>query len=190
MKVRKFLFAGALIAASLFSVNSVMAESTPTDQVTVNLKFMPIQSIVVSGTKEVDLVYAFKEDYSVGKSQTVNDHLEIFSTGGFLVTVKAESDFISTSTEAVAIPASDVKVTATPGTGNNNDYGTGGLPEVVLSKTEPQNFIASGTGGSALKFNVKYDNFGGAGNAYINKYIHDDDETVYTATVTYTIATN
>lgn len=191
MKVRKFLFAGALIAASLFSVNSVMAESTPgnTDQVTVNLKFQPVQSIVVkSDTKVVNLVYANKTDYSNGKSATVNDHLEIFSTGGFVVTVKADNDFTSTSTGAVAIPAEHVKVKATKGSGNNNDYGEGGLAEVTLS-TSPQNFIASETGGTGLKFNVIYDNYGGAGNAYIDKYIHNDAETVYTATVTYTIAT-
>lgn len=190
MKVRKFLFAGALIVASLFSVNSVMAQ-TNNDKVTVNLKFQPVQSIVVTGTKEVNLVYANKADYSNGKSETVNDHLEIFSTGGFVVTVKALTDFTSTSDGAVAILASDVKVTATKGTGNNNNYGEGGLPEVTLSSTAPQNLIASATGGSALKFNVKYDNYGGAGNAYIDKYIHPDaPETVYAATVTYTIATN
>jgi hypothetical protein len=189
MKVRKFLFAGALIVASLFSVNSVMAQTT-SDNVTVNLKFQPVQSIVVTGTKEVDLVYANKTDYSNGKSATVNDHLEIFSTGGFVVTVKADNDFTSTSTGAVAIPAEHVKVKATKGSGNNNDYGEGGLPEVTLS-TSPQNFIASETGGTGLKFNVIYDNYGGAGNAYIDKYIHPDvTETVYAATVTYTIATN
>ena len=193
MKVRKFLLAGALLVASLFSVNSVMADGETSDQVTVNLKFRPVQSIVVAtGTKEVNIIYANNDDYTgtTGMSKTVNDHLEIFSTGGFLVTVKAESDFISSSTGAVAIPASDVKVTATTGTDNGNNYGTGGLPEVVLSNTVAKNFIASGTGGSALKFNVKYDNYGGADGKYINKYIHDDAETVYTATVTYTIATN
>lgn len=198
MKVRKFLFAGALIAASLFSVNSVMAEDVVTStrsesaSVTVNLKFSPVQSIVVTTSpKEVNIIYDDKNDYiGTGLSETVDNHLEIFSTGGFLVTVKAESDFTSESTGAVAIPASDVKVTATPGKDNGNNYGTGGLPEVVLSNTVAKNFIASGTGGSALKFNVKYDNYGGADGKYINKYIHNDAETVYTATVTYTIATN
>jgi hypothetical protein len=190
MKVRKFLFAGALIVASLFSVNSVMAQTT--GDVTVNLKFQPIQSIVVtSGAEGVNLVYANKTDYSEGKFKIVNDHLEIFSTGGFLVTVKAESDFTNNSTGAVAIPASDVKVTATTGTDNDNNYGTGGLPEVVLSNTEEKNFIASDTGGTGLKFNVKYDNYGGHGNAYINKYIFEDGaESVYSTKVTYTIAAN
>lgn len=191
MKVRKFLFVGALIAASLFSVNSVMAETpTTTDKVTVNLKFLPVQSIVVTSPKVVNIIYDEKNDYITenGLSATVDDHLEIFSTGGFVVTVKAESDFISNSTGSVDILASDVKVTATRGSGNTNEYGEG-LPEVTLS-TSAQNFIASGTGGTGLKFNVKYDNYGGANGAYINKYIHDDTETVYTATVTYTIATN
>ena len=189
MKVRKFLLAGALLVIALFSVNSVMAQTPPTDEVTVNLKFQPLQSIVVkSGTEVVDLVYATENDYFEGKSQTVSDHLEIFSTGGFVVTVKAETDFTSTSTGAVAIPASHVKVTATNATDNLNNYGTG-LPEVTLS-TSPQNFIASETGGTGLKFDVSYDNVGGAGNAYIDKYIHPDaTATVYAATVTYTIAT-
>lgn len=200
MKVRKFLFVGALIAASLFSVNSVMAEDvvTPTRSksasVTVNLKFQPIQSIVVkSGAEGVNLVYATEADYSKGKSVTVNDHLEIFSTGGFVVTVKADNNFTRTSTGGKeTIDASDVKVTATKANGNTNDDGKG-LPEVTLSSTEAKNFIASKTGGSALKFNVKYDNYGGAGNAYIDKYIHSDTDatgTVYAATVTYSIAAN
>ena len=189
MKTKKLVFVCSLILFGLGSVNSAIAQ---TDNVTLNLKFKPVQSIVVAtGTEVVDIIYDEASDYTAsGLSQTVNDHLTIFSTGGFLVTVKAESDFTSSSTGAVAIPASDVKVTATNGSDNLNDYGTGGLPEVTLSTTSAQNFIASGTGGTALKFNVKYDNTGGASGNYINKYIYDDTETVYAATVTYTIATN
>ena len=80
MKVRKFLFVGALIVASLFSVNSVMAQTnstTATDQVVVNLKFQPIMSITV-GVDNVDLTYETVDDYREGKTSGIlEDHIII-----------------------------------------------------------------------------------------------------------------
>lgn len=186
MKTKKILLAGALIAAFLFSVNSVMAQTT--DQVTVNLKFQPVQSIVVtSSQKTVDLVYQTEADYNAGVSSTQNDHLTIFSTGGFQVTVKADGNF--TRTGGGEIPVGDVKVNATNGTGNSRNYGDG-LPVVALATTDAP-FITSNGGGRDLKFNVTYDNTAGASDEYIDKYVHPDDpESVYTAEVTYTITTN
>jgi hypothetical protein len=50
--------------------------------------------------------------------------------------------------------------------------------------------ISATEGGTALKYNVTYDNTtAGGSNNYINKYVHPDSpESVLTATVTYTIA--
>lgn len=189
MKRKNLFFVSALILLGLANVNSAKAEGdvpTPqtSDQVTVNIRFRPIQSIVVNTTqKTVDLLYATKDNYANGVSVTMNDHLEVFSTGGFIVTANTGGDF--TRTDGGTIDADDVTVRAA-GTSTN----TGSFTDVVLS-IDPQTLITAAHGGRALKYNVTYDNTAGANDAYIDKYIKDDEtESVYTATVTYTIATN
>ena len=92
MRTRNFFSIAALVICGMVCVNSVKADGTPTnsDQVTVNIKFQPIQSIVVNPVSEtVDLVYAEKEDYNNGVYKTIADHLTVFSTGGFVVNVKS-----------------------------------------------------------------------------------------------------
>ncbi len=61
MRTKNILSIAALIICGLVCVNSVKAEVPPTqtsDQVTVNIKFKPVQSIVVNnGQKTVNLEY-------------------------------------------------------------------------------------------------------------------------------------
>jgi hypothetical protein len=133
----------------------------------------------------VDLVYEDKDDYANGVSAEMLDHLEVFSTGGFIVTANTDGDF--TRTAGGSIDADDVTVKADFGT----DTSIGSFTNVPLSTT-PTTLITATEGGTTLKYNVTYDNTAaGAGNNYINNYIHPDSpESVYTAKVTYTIATN
>jgi len=182
MRTKNILSIAALIICGLVCVNSVKAQ---TSDVTVNIKFQPIQSIVVnSAQKTVDLVYKDENDYANGVSAEMLNHLEVFSTGGFIVTANTDGDF--TRTADSSIPAANVKVKATNGTGTNN----GTFTEVALS-TAPTTLITATEGGRALKYNVTYDNTAGASDAYINKYKKADETvSVYTAKVTYTIATN
>ena len=183
MKRKNLFFVSALILFGLANVNSVKAES---DDATVNIKFKPIQSIVVNpGQKTVDLVYETNVDYANGVSAEMLDHLEVFSTGGFTVTANTGGDF--TRTAGGSISAADVILKATQGTSTT----IGSFTDVPLSTT-PTTLITATEGGTTLKYNVTYDNTAaGAGNNYINKYINPDSpESVYTATVTYTIATN
>jgi hypothetical protein len=118
MKRRNLFFVSALILFGLSSVNSAKAQVPPTqtsDEVTVNIKFKPVQSIVVnSGQKTVNLEYNTLQNYQEGVSVTMNDHLEVFSTGGFIVTANTGGDF--TRVGGGTIPAADVKVIATKGT--------------------------------------------------------------------------
>lgn len=190
MKVRKFLFAGALIAASLFSVNSVMAEDvvTPTASVTVNLKFKPIQSIVVNADS-VNLTYATVSDYSGGKTTGVlEDHITIYSTGGFQVKVKAGGDYFIRNGVAIGIPVGDVKISATEGT--DAPASTCATEESLTASGV--DLVSASVGGTAINYNVVYNNTAAGGsNNYINKYISADGaESVYSTTVTYTIAAN
>lgn len=184
MRTKNILSIAALIICGLVCVNSVKAQTS--DDVTVNIKFKPIQSIVVnSAQKTVDLVYATKDNYANGVSAEMLDHLEVFSTGGFIVTANTDGDF--TRTAGGSISAADVILKATQGT----DTSIGSFTNVPLSTT-PTTLITATEGGTTLKYNVTYDNTAaGAGNNYINNYIHPDSpESVYTAKVTYTIATN
>lgn len=187
MRTKNILSIAALIICGLVCVNSVKAEGpSNTDNVTVNIRFKPVQSIVVnSAQKTVDLVYATKDDYANGVTAERNNHLEIFSTGGFQVKVSTDGDF--TRTAGGSISAADVILKAT--LGENTTIGS--FTDVALSTT-PTTLITATEGGTTLKYNVAYDNTAaGAGNNYINNYIHPDSpESVYTAKVTYTIATN
>lgn len=179
MKVRKFLFAGALIVASLFSVNSVMAESTPseTDQVTVNIKLNPIQTITVNH-ESVLIEYITKDDYNKGVSMTMGKHLTVFSTGAFNVQVKANSNFIR-SEGTDYIPASDVKIIPTALDGYK-------VFEPNLEVGSYNNIITSDKGGRDISFDITYDNTEGGGDNYIDMY-HNTKDNTFTATVEYFI---
>lgn len=190
MKTGNILSIAALIICGMVCVNSAKAQDagTKSDQVTVNIKFKPVQSIVVTpGEKTVDLVYAKREDYETGVSKELKDHLTVFSTGGFQVNVKSNGNFLKTGgATADFIESSHLKITAALGT----DTEIGSFKPQNLSTTD-QYIITATEGGKELKYNVTYDNTE-AGNEYkyINRYVHEDDESVYTAQITYTIVTN
>ena len=185
MKVRKFLFAGALLVIALFSVNSVMAQTA--DDVTVNLKFRPIQSITVN-VDSVNITYATSTDYNSGiTTGEIADHITIYSTGGFEVKVKAAGNFTNGSE---TIPVGDVQIVATEGSQNGSGTNTF-APKASLTISGSTLLSATG-GGTAIKYNVEYDNtVEGGSNNYIDKYIASDgNESVYKTTVTYSIAAN
>ena len=182
MKRKNLFFVSALILFGLANVNSVKAQS---DEVTVNIKFRPIQTIVVNdGKKVVDFLYETPENYQTGIAPiTVVDQLTVNSTGSFIVNVTS-TDFATTTTGFSSIPANDMTVTAIKGTGNNRSNYT--IPDVVLTNSN-QPFITSTGGGMGLNFNVKYDNTG-FDETYVDKV--KNAETTYIATVTYTIMSN
>ncbi len=190
MKVRKFLFAGALITASLFSVNSVMAQTTSSDDVTVNLKFKPIMSITV-GVDNVDLTYESDDDYSIGKTTgVIEDHIIINSTGAFEVNVKAGGDFKRVGSVDDIIPVGHVKIHASTGTVAPK-FGTTAFTEIKSLTTAGHTLVSATGGGIGIKYSVEYDNKdAGADNAYIDMYKAGatGTESVYSTTVTYTIA--
>jgi hypothetical protein len=93
MRTSNFFSIAALVICGMVCVNSVKAEGTPTnsDQVTVNLKFKPVQSIVVNPVqKPLTLTWYMQRRMTTdnGVSKTITDHLTVFSTGGFVVSVK------------------------------------------------------------------------------------------------------
>lgn len=186
MKTKFALLSVLLILSSILGVSALYAQSKSATT-TLNIKLQPIQTIIVNGSQtDVDIVYNTKNKYNNGVSVTEIDHLEVFSTGGFTVSVKSDGNFKNTKGEE-SIDAKDVLVSATQGSKSNEGSTTYALATGL--KTSSNNLITSTQGGRDLTFNVTYNNAAGKTDKYINKYIaRDGTESVYTAIVTYTIA--
>lgn len=176
----------ALVFGIIFcTYASLHAQSNPTNgsstaDVQLNVKLNAIQSITAN-VQNVDLVYNTIEDYKNGVSKTEQNHLTVYSTGGFTITVQSSADNITASRGNETIESSGITVAAKR-TGE-----TKGAP-VQLAKT-PAVLYQSAKGGADEKFDVTYAAKGE--NAYINKFFKGtgtaQDATVYTTTVTYSI---
>lgn len=144
----------------------------------------PIQTLFVnSAQKRVDLEYKLTTNYSGGVSSLQEDHLKVYSTGAFIVQVASATNDIVRANGTETISASTLKVKAE--VGSNNPLAGQTMAEVGLSTT-PANLINSGTGGVDKNFNITYS--GLDLNGYVNNYYNDENPTVYSTTVTYTIA--
>jgi hypothetical protein len=144
----------------------------------------PIQTLLVNPSqKSVELEYTNIGHYSDGVSDTKKDHLTIYSTGGFVVTVQSEVDDIKRANGAETISASTIKVKAADGSTNKLQGASVGT--AVSLSTTPTNLINSGIGGVNRNFNITYSGMGADG--YVNKYFKDESPTVYETTVTYAI---
>jgi hypothetical protein len=187
MKTKSFLITVLIILSGILNVNSVFAKDTNNtdDNVTLNIILNPIQTIQVnSDQKTVDIAYSEINDYRNGLSVNKLDHLQIFSTGGFVVKVNSAEKL--TNNKGKEISASDITVLATPGTDN-------GLvmeeSEAVALGSEQKTLITSKTGGRDLKYNVTYNNELGGNDNYLNLYDKDANN-IFTTEVTYTIIAN
>ena len=175
-----------LFAAILFSAVTLLNAQTATDEVTVNVKLSPIQTLVVnSSQKTIDLEYTSVDDYSIGKESLQEDHLKVYSTGGFAIKVRTTEDNIKRANGDETIASSTLTVTASAGTNNplEANYNT-----ISLTSSVGDNLISSYTGGVDKNFNITYAGMGD--NDYVNRYFKDETPTTYTATVVYTIVAN
>lgn len=177
------LFASVSVAMAQAAVPPVVSADA-SDQVTLNVELHPIQTLFINSTQEkVDLEYKLTTDYSAGVSSLQEDHLKIYSTGAFIVQVQSATNDIKRAGGIETISASTIKVKAELGSTNSLAGQT--MAEVALSTT-PTNLINSGVGGVDKNFNITYS--GLDLNGYVNNYFNDENPTVYTTTVTYTIA--
>ena len=173
MKKISLLFTLAFLA---FSASLLGQEN---DNVTLNVRIHPIQSIIVNPTQKiVDIDYKTVEDYKNGVTTTQPNHLTVYSVGGYAVKVESNGDLTGT---AGTIVSSDIKINAEKGTGTtdlnvNKDVELGTTGKVLFSKSS-----------SANDENITVSYTAAGKNAYINKYIDGEDPTVYTASITYTI---
>lgn len=172
-----------IIISSVLNTYGVKAEDQ-VKSVTVNLNILlnPIQTITVTATQNiVDINYKTIDDYETGVSVTQKNHLKIFSTGGFTVSVQADGNL--TNSNGKEIQSSDVTLLAENGTGNEVKNTT--TAEIALDSEQP--LISSDTGGRNLMYHITYSNKTGTKDKYINHYKNNDDNTFKTS-ITYTIA--
>lgn len=151
----KRLFTITLFCVMLFSIQAQ-------DNVTLNIILRPIQTITVNPSqKTVDLIYDSAEKYETEVTSIQEEHLEVFSSGGFAVQVSGTS-----------LELDDVTITADPVSPNP----TYTFIPVDLQES-PTDLIIGGRGGRQ-KFNVTYNSHG----AYFDK-----EYKTYTSEITYTI---
>ena len=172
------------IFCALVSGMALAQAGSKTASATLNVKLYPIQTILIGNGTTIDLEYKSKEDYSNGVTSKVNDHLVVYSTGGFEVKVKSENENLVFTKDGTSdkIAANTINLQATLGTGNELISST--FSDVVLDNSNKK-LISSTVGGTDLKFNVAYN--GKGNNDYINKYYNVENPNTYTTTVTYTI---
>lgn len=170
-----------LAAFSFFIFTATLSAQNNTENVTLNVRLHPIQSLSIHPSQKiVDLNYVNKNDYLNGVSSEQQDHISIFSTGGFEISVKNDNSTINQSGKS--IEASTLKIKAE--NGSQPIAGTPEFQERPLSPNE-QFIVRSNVGAVDKTFNVKYT--GAADNTYIDNYVVGQTPTVYTTTVTYTI---
>lgn len=178
-----------VVIASLMMVFGIAAQAQTgkSDNVTLNVKLNPIQTLIVkTDQKTVDLNYVDRANYLNGVSSTQDNHLNVFSTGGFEVKVKSSSSELVNQAAAGPngnIDAGSVKITAMAGTQDALTVAQYN-PAVALSATEGT-IVSSTKGAVDRNIGVKYEAAGA--NAYIDKYVANQTPTVFTTTVTYTI---
>ncbi|MDM1138122.1 hypothetical protein [Empedobacter sp. R132-2] len=169
------------------TLTSGLAIAQTTAQATLNVVLYPIQTIVIGGDNTVNLEYISEKDYLNGVTAKMDNHLIVYSTGGFAVKVKSENEnleYTSKDGKTRKIRTNTINLKASLGTGNI--LNSSKFSSVVLDKSD-KNLISSNVGGTNLKFNVAYS--GKGNNDYVNKYynVEKPNTNIYTTTVTYTI---
>jgi len=88
MKTNLITSTAVLALAGLLFSGSANAADPVSATATFNLVLNPIQSIVVNNTS-VEMKYETISDYTAGKEIPVENHLTVFSNGGYAVNVEA-----------------------------------------------------------------------------------------------------
>lgn len=168
-----------VLFSTLFS-SVAFAQATAT----LNVKLYPIQTIMIGGENTINLEYKTKDNYSNGVTENVDNHLVVYSTGGFAVNVKSDTENLVYTKDDFSSSIDASTINLIPSLGQDNQLSNASLSAVTLSNSTT-NLISSQVGGTDLKFNVAY--VGKGNNDYINKYYNVESPNVYTTTVTYTI---
>ena len=170
----------------MFTASCVHAQSTSnSDGVSLNIRLYPIQTILVNPSQsEVSLEYISKQDYLEGVVNEQENHITIYSTGGFEVSVESSEDYLVGINKN--IEASDIKIMASRGS-DNDLHNVNYISDVILSSSATGLFNST-SGGVNQSFNVTYE---AAGNdRYINHFdTSSSNSSTYSTVITYSIVT-
>ena len=145
--MKKIIFTFAFI---LITMVSLLAQS---DKITLNIRLYPIQTLEVNPSQTVvNLDYVTQDDYTNGVRLDEPDHLTMYSTGGFAVTVNT-SNLSLKNDHGSQIPSSDILIT--PLDGVSNPLSGAEFSSVHLS-TEPKTIISNDAGGINKTFGINY----------------------------------
>lgn len=178
-----------LVLYLVLGVSWIRAQSIPllsdNNRVSLNIVLNPIQTIVVNPMQgNVDLEYVSTEDYSEGVINEQQNHITIYSTGGFEVNVASSDDYLVGVNKNIS--TSDIKILASQGS-NNILHDVNYMSDVSLSSS-PTCLLSSSTGGVDQSFNVSYEAAGD--DKYINHFNDKSASTsIFTTIVTYSIVT-
>ena len=189
--MKKLILFAVILFAGVSVVNAESSSVEPTDnsKSTLQIHLKPIQTIEVANPLVV-IEYSTKDHYEKGNHTEMQNHLNVYSTGGFFVSVNSSSanlkqkDGTGIVESGAILLAKDIKLIAT--SASETPQITNG--EVALyngTETSAGNtLVESATGGANLVYNVKYT----GGTDYINKYLSGaNGTTIYETDVLYTI---
>lgn len=184
-----FIFGLYLSVVNANAQTSTQSGATTSDQVKLNIVLKPIQTILVNSSQDiVDMVYSSTVNYKSGVTKELGNHLSIFSTGGFEVSVKSDKESFKRVGGNGSLALSDMSIIASNGSKINSSES---FNSVTLSTTA-SNLIESTKGGRDLQYNVTYNNTAGGNDKYLNEYryiatANTGRDAVFTTDVTYTI---
>lgn len=170
--MKKFIFT-ALTLVGFAAANA--------QTVTLNVRLKPIQTLIVNtAQKTVNLDYTTRDDYANGVTSSNADHLTIYSTGGFQVKVKSATAALQNGSKS--IQANTIQVKASAGTDPVNGAQYAALSPLSATETT---LVTSAVGGVDKKISIDYK--GSGANAYLDNYVANQNPSVYTTELTYTI---
>ena len=165
------------IIMTAFLLGSLSFELYAQNSVTLNVNLYPIQTLLVNtAQKEVNLEYNTREDYRNGVVSEQQDHLIIYSTGGFQVKVSAVNAAIDNDM------LNNISIIPTSGSKPLNQSHVTYTGKNISEIEQP---IISATKG-AIDKNVNI-NYKGAGNDALVGLTKNNTPATHTYTVLYTI---
>jgi hypothetical protein len=171
----KKMLGGIIVFLACINI-STKTNAQATANANLNVVLADVRSIKVNPAQStVSLNFSSSTDYQNGVSLMQQAHLEITSTGGYQVKVKASGASLTNGTST--IPVSTIMLTPTLSAGSV-DEGVSFTP-VSLSSTQ-QSLINTANGSVKIFFDMKYAASGGQN--YINKKAG-----TYITTVTFSI---
>lgn len=184
MKLIKLtLLASGFLLLGVFSNNSLNAQASA--NATLNVVLSDVRSIKVNPAQtSVSLTFSNVNDYNNGVTSEQNAHLEITSTGGYIIKVRSSTANLVNGPNS--IPANTVQLTpkqnstGVAAAGVNNAVSKPASLTPVNLSASPSTIISSTDGATKIFYDMTYKASGGP--QYINKA-----NGTYTTTITYTI---